>query len=118
MKYVLKNIFAILIFSFISFAQAQEITINNELSDISLNNQIKNTTSYDTNDKSPFILNCKKDKNSANCSKTSINTEKMINENDILFLGQRLYMDNYNPLYFNQYPEYLNSAVYTEPVKY
>ena len=35
MKYVLKNIFAILIFSFISFAQAQEITTNDELSDIS-----------------------------------------------------------------------------------
>ena len=81
---------------------AQEIDINENLSNISLNLNRKDTT----------VLNCKKNTDSKNCYVDNVPTEKMINKNDLLFLGQKLYMDNYSPLYFNQYPKFLENSVY------
>ena len=118
MKFVLRNIFIAIFFGLFSIVSAEDITINNKLSDISskIYNNSSNTNEISSRD--TFILSCKKDKNSANCSKTSVNTEKIINQNDALFLGRRLYMDNYNPLFFNQNPEYINSALYVDNYRY
>ena len=93
---------------------AQEIDINENLSNITLNSykkEIPENSNY-AKKKEAFILNCMKNKDSKNCSVNNVSTEKMINKNDLLFLGQKLYMDNYSPLYFNQYPKFLENSVY------
>ncbi len=93
---------------------AQEIDINENLSNATLNLYKKEIpkNSDQTDKKDAFILNCMKNKDSKNCSVNNVSTEKMINKNDLLFLGQKLYMDNYSPLYFNQYPKFLENSVY------
>ena len=60
--------------------------------------------------KKSFIINCKKGNDKNNCTSIPVSSEKTINQNDAFFLGQRLYMDNYSPLNFNQYPKFIDNA--------
>ena len=97
-------------------ANAQEIDINKDLSNATLNLYKKEIpeNSNQTNKKEAYILNCMNNKDSKDCSINNVSTEKMINKNDLLFLGQKMYMDNYSPLYFNQYPKFLENSVYID----
>ncbi len=60
----------------------------------------KRTVEVDTKDTS-YIFDCNRQENSKNCPKAPTPTKKLINQNDLLFLGERLYMDNYNSLNFS-----------------
>ena len=60
----------------------------------------KDTIDFNKKDTS-FIFDCNKQEDSKNCTRIPAPTKKLINQNDILFLGERLYMDNYNSLNFS-----------------
>lgn len=57
-----------------------------------------------------FIEKCKEKK----CTKKELKSEKIINQNDLMFLGQKLYLDNYNPLNFNSTPKIIDNSIVVE----